>query len=81
MLPLILKNLELLDQLTLMDERNLDRAFAKIEFLDKRITVIETESRLQFKELFVRLKRIEGILVGAASAIIILLSSILWGLN
>jgi hypothetical protein len=64
-----------------MDERNLDRAFAKIEFLDKRITVIETESRLQFKELFVRLKRIEGILVGAASAIIILLSSILWGLN
>ena len=65
----------------MMDERNLDRAFAKIEFLDKRITVIETESRLQFKELFVRLKRIEGILVGAASAIIILLSSILWGLN
>jgi len=64
-----------------MDERNLDRAFAKIEFLDKRVTVIETESRLQFKELFVRLKRIEGILVGAASAIIILLSSILWGLN
>ena len=33
------------------------------------------------KELFVRLKRIEGILVGAASAIIVLLSSILWGLN
>ena len=64
-----------------MDERNLDRAFAKIEFLDKRITIIEAESRLQFKELFVRLKRIEGILVGAASAIIILLSSILWGLN
>ena len=81
MLLFLLKILEPLGQLTLMDERNLDRAFAKIEFLDKRITVIETESRLQFKELFVRLKRIEGILVGAASAIIVLLSSILWGLN
>jgi|TARA_R110002074_G_scaffold106103_1_gene229058 hypothetical protein len=62
-------------------EKDVDKAFAKIEFLDRRVTVIETESRLQFKELFIRLKRIEGILVGAASAIIVLLSSILWGLN
>ena len=62
-------------------EKDVDKAFAKIEFLDRRVTVIETESRLQFKELFLRLKRIEGILVGAASAIIVLLSSILWGLN
>lgn len=62
-------------------EPDMEKAFAKIEFLDRRITIVETESRLQFKELFVRLKRIEGILVGAASAIIILLSSILWGLN
>lgn len=62
-------------------EDRVDKAFSKIEFLDRRVTVIETESRLQFKELFIRLKRIEGILVGAASAIIVLLSSILWGLN
>ncbi len=55
----------------------MDKAFSKIEFLDRRVTVIEAESRLQFKELFIRLKRIEGILVGAASAIIVLLSSIL----
>jgi hypothetical protein len=64
-----------------MSEDRMDKAFSKIEFLDRRVTVIETESRLQFKELFLRLKRIEGILVGAASAIIVLLSSILWGLN
>jgi len=62
-------------------DNNMDKAFSKIEFLDRRVTVIEAESRLQFKELFIRLKRIEGILVGAASAIIVLLSSILWGLN
>ena len=62
-------------------EKDVDKAFAKIEFLDRRITVIETETRLQFKDLFLRLLRIERILVGAASAIIILLSSILWGLN
>jgi len=61
-----------------MDEsRNLDRAFAKIEFLDTRVSVIEAENKLQFKELFLRLKRIEGILVAAASAIILLLGSIL----
>lgn len=59
----------------------MDKAFSKIEFLDRRVTVIEAEARLQYKELFLRLRRIEGILVGAASAIIILLSSILWGLN
>ena len=60
-----------------MTEDRVDKAFSKIEFLDRRVTVIEAEARLQYKELFLRLRRIEG----AASAIIILLSSILWGLN
>ena len=50
----------------------------QIDDLDKRVTVLESESRLQFKELFIRLKRIEGLLIGAASAIIILLASMLW---
>lgn len=50
----------------------------QVDDLDKRVTVLESESRLQFKELFIRLKRIEGLLIGAASAIIILLASMLW---
>tara|TARA_A100000164_G_scaffold269374_1_gene241264 strand:- start:372 stop:548 length:177 start_codon:yes stop_codon:yes gene_type:complete len=49
-----------------------------IDDLDRRVTVLESESRLQFKELFIRLKRIEGLLIAAASAIILLLSSMLW---
>ena len=61
-----------------MVKYDLYEAFQKIEELDKRIIVLEHESRLQFKELFVRLKRIEGLLIGACSAIIILLTTMMW---
>jgi hypothetical protein len=51
-----------------------------ISSLDRRLTKLETETSIQFKELFVRLKRIEGLLIGTASAIILLLSTMLWKL-
>jgi len=51
-----------------------------ISSLDRRLTKLETETSIQFKELFIRLKRIEGLLIGTASAIILLLSTMLWKL-
>jgi|TARA_R110002153_G_scaffold54690_4_gene152237 hypothetical protein len=47
--------------------------------LNSRVSVLEETTRLQFKELFLRLKRIELIMVSATAAIIALLSSILAG--
>tara|TARA_B100000214_G_scaffold51138_1_gene32297 strand:+ start:501 stop:689 length:189 start_codon:yes stop_codon:yes gene_type:complete len=59
-------------------KQDLFGALEKIEELDRRILVLEHESSLQFKELFIRLKRIEGLLIGACSAIIILLTTMIW---
>ena len=47
--------------------------------LNARVLVLEETTRLQFKELFLRLKRIEMIMLASAAAIIGLLSSILAG--
>jgi hypothetical protein len=47
--------------------------------LNSRVSVLEETTRLQFKELFLRLKRIEMIMLTSAAAIIGLLSSILAG--
>lgn len=47
--------------------------------LNARVSVLEETTRLQFKELFLRLKRIEMIMLTSAAAIIGLLSSILAG--
>ena len=47
--------------------------------LNARVSVLEETTRLQFKELFLRLKRIEMIMLASAAAIIGLLSSILAG--
>tara|TARA_R100001443_G_scaffold75678_1_gene83224 strand:+ start:1568 stop:1756 length:189 start_codon:yes stop_codon:yes gene_type:complete len=59
---------------------DLTTAIEKIDEIEKRVLVLEHETSIQFKELFIRLKRIEGLLIGAASAIIILLATILWSM-
>ncbi len=46
--------------------------------LEPRIAKLETETAIQFKDLFNRVKRIESILIGSAGASILLLISILW---
>ena len=45
--------------------------------LDTRTTRLETETSIQFKDLFNRVKRIESILIGTSGAIVLLLISII----
>ena len=44
--------------------------------LDSRTTRLETETSIQFKDLFNRVKRLESILLASTGAIILLLVSI-----
>jgi hypothetical protein len=58
-------------------ERNVDFAHTRIDALEKEIVAIKTEVRIQFKDLFIRVRRLEAILIGASSTIMLLLFSIL----
>ena len=48
----------------------------KVNDLDTRTARLETETSIQFKDLFNRVKRIESILLGSAGATLLLLISI-----
>ena len=48
----------------------------EIARLDSRATRLETETSIQFKDLFNRVKRIESILLASTGAIVLLLVSI-----
>lgn len=41
--------------------------------LDKDLAVLKKEVDTQFKEIFVRIKRLEAIMIGSSAAIILLL--------
>jgi len=60
-----------------MDKRTVASAHQRIDGLEKQIVAIETEMRIQFKDLFNRVKRLESIMIGASGAIILLLISVL----
>ena len=49
----------------------------KVNDLDTRTARLETETSIQFKDLFNRLTRIESILIGTFGAIVLLLISII----
>ena len=57
--------------------KRLDKLEPKIEQIDKDVASLKTEVRIQFKEIFVRVKRIEALLIGSAGAIISMLTAIL----
>jgi hypothetical protein len=57
--------------------KRLDRIEPKIEQIDRDVTTLKTETRIQFKELFIRIKRVEALLVASAGAIISMLVAIL----
>jgi hypothetical protein len=57
--------------------KRLDKLEPKIEQIDKDVASLKTEVRIQFKEIFVRIKRIEALLIGTAGAIISMLAAIL----
>ena len=50
---------------------------SKVSDLDTRTARLETETSIQFKDLFNRVKRIESILIGTSGAIVLLLISII----
>lgn len=60
-----------------MDKRTVASAHTRIDNLEKEVVAIKTEVKIQFKDLFGRVKRLEAILIGATGAILILLLTLL----
>ena len=57
--------------------RTVNDAHRRIDEIEPRVTKLETEVHIQFKEVFTRIKRLEAILIGAAGTIIAMLFAIL----
>ena len=60
-----------------MDRRTVASAHERIDGLEKQVVAIKTEVKIQFKDLFTRVKRLESILLAAAGSIIGLLVAVL----
>ena len=60
-----------------MDRRTVASAHERIDGLEKEVIAIKTEVKIQFKDLFTRVKRMESILLAAAGSIIGLLVTVL----
>ena len=60
-----------------MDKRNVASAHQRIDEMQIQLAETRTEVRIQFKEVFTRVKRIESILVAAAGTIIAMLVAVL----
>jgi len=60
-----------------MDRRTVASAHERIDGLEKEVVAIKTEVKIQFKDLFTRVKRLESILLAAAGSIIGLLVAVL----
>ena len=60
-----------------MDKRTVASAHERIDGLEKEVIEVKTEVRIQFKEVFTRIKRIVSLLIGAAGTIIAMLVAVL----
>jgi len=60
-----------------MDKRTVSSAHERIDGLEKEVIEIKTEVKIQFKDLFGRVKRMETIMIAATGTIIALLISVL----
>ena len=60
-----------------MDKRTVSSAHQRIDTLEKEMIALSTEVKIQFKDLFTRVKRLEEILIGASGAIILMLLAVL----
>ncbi len=59
------------------DRRTVASAHYRIDGLEKEVVAIKTEVKIQLKELFIRVKRLENIFIAGCGAIVMLLISIL----
>jgi len=60
-----------------MDKRTVASAHERIDDMQIQVAEIRTEVKIQFKEVFARVKRLEAIMIGASASIIAMLFSIL----
>ena len=60
-----------------MDKRTVASAHSRIDGLEKEVVEIKTEVKIQFKDLFGRVKRLEAIMLGAAGSILALRVTVL----
>jgi len=56
-----------------MDKRTVASAHDRIDALEKQMIEIKTEMKIQFKDLYNRLKRLEAIMIGIGGASLLLL--------
>jgi hypothetical protein len=56
-----------------MDKRTVASAHERIDGLEKEVIAIKTEVKIQFKDLFSRVKRLEAIMIGSSATVIVLL--------
>ena len=61
-----------------MDKRTVASAHQRVDKLDTRVTVLETQISERWKETILRIKRLESILIGTAGATIALLVTMLY---
>lgn len=52
-------------------------AHKRLDQIEPRVTRLETENNIQFKEIFYRLKRLELFLVAGLGAVIVMLGNVL----
>lgn len=60
-----------------MDKRTVASAHERIDDLQIQVAEIRTEVKIQFKEVFTRVKRLEAIMIGASASIIAMLVMVL----
>jgi|TARA_R100000329_G_C7537292_1_gene189646 hypothetical protein len=56
-----------------MDKRTVQSAHSRIDALEKQMIEIQTEMKIQFKDLYNRIKRLEAIMIGIGGASLLLL--------
>ena len=60
-----------------MDKRTVASAHERIDDMQIQVAEIRTEVKIQFKEVFARVKRLEAIMIGASASIIVMLVMVL----
>ena len=60
-----------------MDKRTVSSAHERIDGLEKEVIAMQTLMKIQFKDLYIRIKRLESIMIAAAASIIGLLIAVL----
>jgi tetrahydromethanopterin S-methyltransferase subunit G len=60
-----------------MNKRTISSAHDRLDELEKQVVAIKTEVKIQFKDLFGRVKRMESIMIAATGAILTLLIAVL----